>query len=107
MSATDLLDAYLNDTVAAHNGQQAQLSTQQAGSSTGIVRAGSRRPVSRSVSYRIAARADKVLGSKQGSLQHSRSLLGQTQEAETAAGDMQASRGLCCWDSHFISSYLP
>ena len=101
MSATDLLDAYLNDTVAEHKGRQSQLSTQQA-SGAGIVRAGSRRPVSRSISSNIAARADKLVGSKQGSLQHSRSLVRQTTEAETAAGDMQAIRGFCCWASHFM-----
>ena len=101
MSATDLLDAYLNDTVAEHNSRQSQLSTQQA-SGAGIVRAGSRRPVSRSVSSNFAGRADKLVGSKQGSLQHSRSLVRQALEGETAAGDMQAIRGLCCCDSHLI-----
>lgn len=103
MSATDLLDAYLNDTVAEHSKRQSQLSTQQA-SGAGIVRAGSRRPVSRSVSSNLAGRADKLAGSKHGSLQHSRSLVGQTLGAEPAAGDMQAIRDLCCCDSHLICS---
>ena len=86
MSATDLLDAYLNDTVAEHNSRKSQLTTHQA-SGVGIVRGGSRQLVGRSALSNFAARADKFVGSKQGSLQHSRSLVRQTAEAETAAGD--------------------